>query len=776
MTPRSLLLVVAVAAMIGLPHAAPAQEKAAAKVTFDDDVRPILREHCFICHNQNQSKGGLALDSYARTLEGGASGEVVFDGDLESSRLWSLVAHLEEPVMPPGQDKLADAKLNVIKAWIEGGLLENAGSKAKAKKTSSVALAPSGSGNNKPEGPAAMPEGLWRQPTIHTERPAAVSAVASSPWAPLVAVAGQRQIALYDSDHGQLLGILPFPEGIAYSLRFSRNGDLLLAGGGRGGSSGCAVLYDVRTGRRLLKVGEEYDAVLAADINNDHSRIALGGPGRIVRIYSTTTGELLHEIRKHTDWVYAIRFSPDGVLLATADRSNGLFVWEADTAREYLNLTGHTAAVTDVSWRPDSNILASCSSDGTVRLWEMNDGKSIKRWNAHGGGAESVAYTHDGHIATAGRDRRAKLWDGNGKGLKTFPATQEAALEVCFTHDGKRVVCGDWTGAVNMWQTDDGKLAAQLPPNPPTLAMRVEAAAKQLAAAQAKANQAQLERQAVEQRVAKAEQAVTEATQRMQSARQLVAQTRKSLGGLEQQLRTAAAELTKLRKTRDAAIAQNKQALDAKQAAEDAAAAAQQQDAATVNKLDAAKQRVEETKAALATADQAWKNADTQHQKLQQNADVARKSIAATEQRIKTEQQQISKMTKVQKDAEKPLAEKVALHDAAAAQHAAAKKALEQWRAEMARFDAAPQQLEQAAVASAAQATQTAAAVETLVARQTELQAALQKLREQQQALEASLSGVRRESQQAQQAAENAQQKAADAAARAKAFHDAYGK
>ncbi len=75
--------------------------------------------------------------------------------------------------------------------------------------------------------------------------------------------------------------------------------------------------------------------MLAADINHDLTRIALGGPGKVVRIYATDTGELLHEIKKHTDWIYAVRFSPDGVLLATADRSNGLFVWEADTAREY---------------------------------------------------------------------------------------------------------------------------------------------------------------------------------------------------------------------------------------------------------------------------------------------------------------------------------------------------------------------------------------------------------------------------------------------------------
>ena len=60
----------------------------AEKITYDDQIKPIFREHCFNCHNQDGKKGGLALDSFAKAQEGGSSGQVVFAGDLESSRLW----------------------------------------------------------------------------------------------------------------------------------------------------------------------------------------------------------------------------------------------------------------------------------------------------------------------------------------------------------------------------------------------------------------------------------------------------------------------------------------------------------------------------------------------------------------------------------------------------------------------------------------------------------------------------------------------------------------
>jgi WD40 repeat protein len=461
------------------------------KITYAEHVQPILREHCLICHNQNETKGGLALDNYAAVMEGGSSGEIVFAGDLDSSRLWALVNHDEQPYMPPNQNRIADAKLDLLKRWIEDGALQDAGSKATVKKKASMALSgPVSTG--RPENPA-MPEGLWKQPVLYTTHPGAVTALAASPWAPVVAVAGQKQVALYHSDSGQLLGILPFPEGLPYVVRFSRDGSLLLAAGGRGAHSGCAVLFDVKTGRRVAKVGDELDAVLAADVSPDHARIALSGPQRLIRIFATDTGEKLYEIKKHTDWVYAIAYSPDGVLLATADRANGIFVWEADTARQYLDLRGHTGAVCGLAWRPDSNVLASCSQDGTVKLWEMVEGKTVKSWPAHGGGAQSVEYTHDGRLATVGRDKTAKLWDGEGKPLRQFPGFPEPALKVAFTHDGNRVVAGDWSGQVSMWEAADGNLVGSPVPNPPTLAMIVEAAQAKHNAAQAAAQQAQAE-------------------------------------------------------------------------------------------------------------------------------------------------------------------------------------------------------------------------------------------------------------------------------------------
>jgi Planctomycete cytochrome C/WD domain, G-beta repeat len=461
-----------------------ADPKKPAKVTYDDNVLPLLRDKCIACHGPDKKSSGLQLHNYQAVMQGGSGGAVVKPGDPDGSELYLVVAHKAEPFMPPKSPPLASDFADTLHAWIAGGALENSGSKAVAMKPK-VDVSLTSVKRGKPEGPPPMPPNtLPLDPIVRTARANAVTALAANPWSPLVAVGGQKQVLLYNSDTLDLIGVLPFPEGVPHVLKFSRNGALLLAGGGHDGKSGKVIVWSVTTGERVIAVGEETDAVLAADISPDQSQIALGGPSKMIRLFSTKDGKMVNEIKKHTDWVTAIEYSPDGVLLATGDRNGGLFVWEAYTAREYFSLRGHTASITDVSWRADGNVLASASEDTTVRLWEMENGGQIKNWGAHGGGAECVCYGHDGRLVSAGRDRAVKVWDGNGGQQRQFELLPDVALRAAFTHDGGRVVGGDWTGALKVWVTADGRYVGNLSANPLTLAERINAATQELFARQ----------------------------------------------------------------------------------------------------------------------------------------------------------------------------------------------------------------------------------------------------------------------------------------------------
>jgi hypothetical protein len=461
--------------------------------TFADDITPIFRQHCHGCHGNDKQKGGLNLATYVELQKGGSSGSIVTPGNPDKSRLFMLVDHREEPKMPSSSQKIPAEQIGLIKLWIEQGVRENSGSNVNIPVMPKTDIGLKSVVKGRPDGPPPMPiVGKLRvEPVVTARRPGAVLALATSPWAPLAAVGGQKQVILYNTDSGVLLGVIPFEHGQINSIKFSRNGRFILVAGGRGGLSGKAVLYNVDTGEKVVEIGNETDAVLAADISADQTQIAVGGPSKVVRVYSTLDGTVLREIKKHTDWVTAIEYSPDGVLLATGDRNGGLFVWESFTGREYFSLRGHTAMITDLSWRDDSNVLASSSEDTTVKLWEMENGNNIKNWGAHAGGAASVRFTHDGKIASTGRDKVTKLWDQNGAIQKQFDPFPDLGLRVAVTHENAKVIGGDWSGIVKTWNVADAKIVATADTNPLPLAERLKQADAAFAAATAKVAHAQ---------------------------------------------------------------------------------------------------------------------------------------------------------------------------------------------------------------------------------------------------------------------------------------------
>ena len=536
----------------------------AQKVTWDDHVFAVMEESCISCHNPDKAKGGLDLSTYNNLMKGGSSGASVTAGDPAASLLYKVMAHLEEPFMPQNKDKLPQAKIDVVKNWISGGLLETLNSKAKkAKPAVNIALAP-GAVTGKPDGPAAQPEYLPLEPAVVSERPAAISAIATSNWAPVAAVAGQKQVLLYNTDTLQPTGILPFNEGFIESLKFSPNGALLVAGGGRGGKMGRAVAWDVKSGKQLLTLGQEYDTVLAADIAADHSAIAVGSPGKRIKTHDTGTGELNHNIKKHSDWITAVSYSPDGVLLATGDRNGGVYVWEAFTGNLFYTLAGHKGGITGISWRIDSNALATACTDGSVRLFAMSNGRQYRTWKAHDD-ILSIHFGRHGQIVTSGRDKQVKIWGQDAKNLKAFTGFEELPLEVAFSHNGKRVIVGDWNGNVTVWDAVSTEQIGTLSANPLTIAQQIAKADADLKAAKANTLKAKQTLDAVKAATAKAlktlndaKTLVTTRTKEKADSDKALAQAKTASTNADKAKKAAIAEAANLKKAHDQLVAQIK--------------------------------------------------------------------------------------------------------------------------------------------------------------------------------------------------------------------------
>jgi WD40 repeat protein len=237
-----------------------------------------------------------------------------------------------------------------------------------------------------------------------------------------------------------------------------------MVAGGKPVQSGSVVLFDLKTGKRLTTLGDETDAVLAADLSPDQQLIALGGSGKVVKIYNTADGKLRHKLTKHTDWITALAFSPDGKKLASSDRAGGIHLWDATGGGILLSLTEHKAAVRALSWRSDSRMLASGGEDGLLIWWDAKDGwPAVTNTNAHPpvrstgyygklpNGVLSASFGPNGELLTAGRDKQVRLWKADGGATKSFAIEAALPLQTSITFDGRGLLAGDESGAVRFW-------------------------------------------------------------------------------------------------------------------------------------------------------------------------------------------------------------------------------------------------------------------------------------------------------------------------------------
>lgn len=88
-------------------------------VSFERDVRPILREYCFDCHGANEVKeGNLDLRLVRLMQAGGDSGATLLAGKPEESL---LIQRIEANEMPPGEAHVPVGKLETIRRWIAAG-------------------------------------------------------------------------------------------------------------------------------------------------------------------------------------------------------------------------------------------------------------------------------------------------------------------------------------------------------------------------------------------------------------------------------------------------------------------------------------------------------------------------------------------------------------------------------------------------------------------------------------------------------------------------------
>jgi len=106
------------------------------QVSFNNDIFPILKERCFVCHSPGAPgclTSGLSMESYASLMKGTKFGPMIIPGKSLDSNLLRLVKHQADPsiAMPKSQNPaepsgwLKPGQISLIEAWINQGAKDN---------------------------------------------------------------------------------------------------------------------------------------------------------------------------------------------------------------------------------------------------------------------------------------------------------------------------------------------------------------------------------------------------------------------------------------------------------------------------------------------------------------------------------------------------------------------------------------------------------------------------------------------------------------------------
>ncbi len=102
----------------------PKEEEIPETVSYKNDIQPLLNSGCVNCHG---NQGQLSLATYAKTMKGGKSGEVVIPKNSAGSLLIKkLKGEASGQRMPPKpQSPWADNKIELVTKWINSGAEDN---------------------------------------------------------------------------------------------------------------------------------------------------------------------------------------------------------------------------------------------------------------------------------------------------------------------------------------------------------------------------------------------------------------------------------------------------------------------------------------------------------------------------------------------------------------------------------------------------------------------------------------------------------------------------